>query len=161
MVGVADIDTPVSDWGVGIWLAAWLACILHAVLINDAWLQWRAGYTPWYEDVPAGLQPPPKAPTPRPASASAAGVDSPTDVGSPLDLNNATMAQLAALPVLGRRLAQRIVREREARGGFLAVTDIIDVAGLAPHEFARIRDRLVCVPPPAPGPSKPGRVVDV
>jgi hypothetical protein len=165
MVGEAELDTPASDWGVGIWLASWLAVILHAVLINDAWLQWRAGYTPWYDQPSAGLQPPPTAPERRPPSPD----DRPEAIAAvsadePLDLNSITVEQLASLPGLSQRVARRIVREREARGGYLAVADIVDVGGLAPHEYARVRDRLTCAPRRSPDPpmtGSVGRVVDV
>jgi hypothetical protein len=164
MVGEAELDTPASDWGVGIWLASWLAIILHSVLINDAWLQWRSGYAT-HGQTPPDLRPPPKAPRPRSSPAGGPPADPAASASGPqLDLNAVTVEQLASLPGLSQRVARRIVREREARGGYLAVADIVGVAELAPHEYARLRDRLTCVPrrsadPPASG--TVGRVVDV
>jgi hypothetical protein len=165
IVGEADLDTPASDWGTGIWLVGWLATIVHGVLINDAWLKWRA--TPSHEKEPRGLKPPPRAPRPRTSRAGATGPGAdPSGDGTsaPLELNSATAAQLAGLPGITTRVARRIVKERESRGGYLAVADIVDVAGLAPHEYARLRDQLTCVPrelPDQPTPGSIGRIVDV
>jgi len=183
MIGEADLDTPASDWGTGIWLGAWLATIVHAVLINDEWRQ-RAEYTPRSEQESPDLQPPPKAPKPRAVPAAIADAQAVADdilagghsgavpgaasaatgARPRLDLNSATVEQLADLPGMSRRVARRVVREREARGGFLAVADIVDVAELAPHEYAPLRDLLTCVPrqpPDSPSPGLRGRVVDV
>lgn len=40
--------TTVGGWAAGTLVAIWAASILHAVLINSAWLRWRATHIPWY-----------------------------------------------------------------------------------------------------------------
>ncbi|WP_080636074.1 ComEA family DNA-binding protein [Salinispora mooreana] len=40
--------TTVGGWAGGTFLAIWAGSILHACLINSAWLRWRASHTPWY-----------------------------------------------------------------------------------------------------------------
>ena len=45
-----------GSWAVGLWVAVWIAGIVHACLINSSWLQWRAHYIPWYAEPTA---PPP------------------------------------------------------------------------------------------------------
>ena len=83
----------------------------------------------------------------------------------PLDVNAAGEQQLAGLPGVGPERAARIVAARQARGGFSTLTEFAAVAGLAPHEFVALRERLSCDPPP-PGrdgtePPPFGRIVDV
>ncbi|GAA2716526.1 ComEA family DNA-binding protein [Actinoplanes palleronii] len=82
----------------------------------------------------------------------------------PVDVNTATEQQLTTLPGITPDRAARIVEVRRSRGGFVSPNDFAAAAGLAPHEFVAVRDRLVCSPPvppddPAPGPY--GRIVDV
>jgi hypothetical protein len=48
LVGSSDPEAASSDWGVAILLLAGLAALLHAVVINTSWLQWRARSKPWY-----------------------------------------------------------------------------------------------------------------
>ncbi|MEV0569039.1 hypothetical protein [Dactylosporangium sp. NPDC050588] len=42
---------------------------------------------------------------------------------------------------------RRTVAERGRRAGFVSVEEFASAAGLAPHEFARLRDRLTCTRP--------------
>lgn len=56
----------------------------------------------------------------------------------PLDLNRATIDELARLPGLGPGLARRIVSARE-RGGFDSLDDLTGVPGLGPAKLARLR----------------------
>jgi DNA uptake protein ComE-like DNA-binding protein len=80
-----------------------------------------------------------------------------------VDINTAGLDQLAALPGFDTSRAQNVLAERARRGGFGSVAEFAAVAGLAPHEYAPLRDLLVCSPPPGPygGPPPQGRVVDV
>lgn len=58
----------------------------------------------------------------------------------PLDLNTATLEQLDALPGVGPTTAQAIIDERERRGGFRSVDDLLDVRGIGPAKLDAIRD---------------------
>jgi hypothetical protein len=168
---------PVSDVGVGVWLAVWLACIVHACLVNSAWLQWQAHYVPWYAEpsappptwqgaaapLPPAMQPQPGAyyaPGP-PAAApfEAAAYARPAVV----DVNAATAEELAQLPGFDLDRARRTVAERQNRSGFANLDDFAFAAGLAPHQFAPLRAQLTCNPPTTPPPWHPpqGRVLDV
>ncbi|BDE04998.1 hypothetical protein WPS_02740 [Vulcanimicrobium alpinum] len=49
---------------------------------------------------------------------------------APVDLNAASAAQLAAIPGLGPRLAERIVAFRDANGPFDSLDELLDVAGV-------------------------------
>ncbi|MGK5520633.1 ComEA family DNA-binding protein [Micromonospora sp. URMC 107] len=264
LVGESDKESAVSDWAVGVLLAVWIASILHAALINPAWLRWltqrRArsaaatwpggGYplAPLPGAAPAGPAPypgmtltypsgspakypsqayppyppaspayppgspayppgspayPPASPPYPPASSayppgSSAGyppapagypplaadptmvpyqpVDPfgpeplappsdpwPDGESGPVDVNTAGPEALASLPGFDPRRARQVLAERERRGSFGSLAEFAAAANLAPHEYARLRDAVACVPPagPAPGQPPPGRVLDV
>ncbi|PZG14687.1 hypothetical protein C1I95_21120, partial [Micromonospora craterilacus] len=51
---VGESDPGTKEWATGAVLAIWMATIVHAVLINSAWLRWRAGYRPWHAQPGSG-----------------------------------------------------------------------------------------------------------
>lgn len=57
----------------------------------------------------------------------------------PLDLNNATLDEFLQIPNLSYRLAQNIINHRSEYGHFTAVQNLLDVAGIGPVTFERIR----------------------
>jgi DNA uptake protein ComE-like DNA-binding protein len=59
-----------------------------------------------------------------------------------LNLNQATVAQLQALPGITPLLASRIIAVRAAGVGFDSVEDLLDVEGVTSSELARIAPRL-------------------
>lgn len=71
------------------------------------------------------------------AADSVIGTDQPA---GPLNLNIATLAQLEALPGVGPATAKAIIDERERRGGFGSVDDLLDVRGIGPAKLDAIRD---------------------
>ncbi|WP_238007352.1 helix-hairpin-helix domain-containing protein [Dactylosporangium sp. AC04546] len=155
-VGALPIEHVLTDIGLAVYLLSWLASIVHAGLINSAWLRWRANYVPWYA-APVGLVPPPTWTSPT----------------APLDVNTATYEQLATLPGVGPELAHRILVERQTRAGFGSVEEVALALSIPPHQFAGLRHQLTCVPldheawkAPSttehePPPTTPGRVMDV
>jgi DNA uptake protein and related DNA-binding proteins len=216
VVGESPQQSTVGAVGVWVFLFTYLASLIHAGVINGAWLRWRANWVPWYAQptappppghpgsahygpphpapvgylnnpygspaLPPGLVPPPEsfygpgpsaapappvpsvppgaAPAPStagPPSPSVPGPPQATPVGggagapAPLDVNTASYEQLVALPGFDPDRAVRVLTQRQAQRGFGSVQEFAAVAGLAPHEFARLRDRLVCAPPPRPG----------
>lgn len=58
----------------------------------------------------------------------------------PIDLNTATLEQLESLPGVGPATAQAIIAERDRRGGFRSVDDLLDVRGIGPAKLDAIRD---------------------
>lgn len=60
-----------------------------------------------------------------------------------VDLNRATLQELEGLPGIGPALAGRIVEERERRGGFAAVDDLVAVRGIGPATLERLRPLVV------------------
>ena len=90
--------------------------------------------------------------TPAPA-ASGTGA-TPVIGGPPLDLNAASVAQLAALPGAGQALARAIVAERDARGAYARVSDLVARGVVQPHVFLAFSTGLFAGPlaaPPTPG----------
>ncbi|GAA1573369.1 hypothetical protein GCM10009827_114120 [Dactylosporangium maewongense] len=235
LVGASPQGQPsaVANWAIGVWLALWFAGVVHACLLNSAWLQWRAGYVPWYAEPSA---PPPTWQQPAPAAnftvppaysnpappafpgpaATAVNPGSPApafnpgppvaafgqglpaafgqgpqaapfgqgppavpldkgafsqgppaagfDQGAPavVDVNTVSAADLARLPGFDLDRVRRTVAERGRRAGFASVEEFASAAGLAPHEFAPLRDRLTCTPPTTHWQRPPeGRVLDV
>ncbi|WP_426506284.1 helix-hairpin-helix domain-containing protein [Dactylosporangium sp. McL0621] len=160
-------DSQVSTAIAVTYFALWFASIVHALVLNGSWLRWRAANRPWFEasSPPAApLAPPPVF---APAPAAPLDVNRATSVqlaeGARLDVNRATSVQLAEGARLDLPRAERIVADREARGGFRTVEEFAAAAALAPHEFARLRAVLTCTPRPrAPQsqPPGPGRVLD-
>jgi competence protein ComEA len=61
------------------------------------------------------------------------------DATGPLDLNTATIEQLDALPGVGPATARAIIDERERRGGFRSVEDLLDVRGIGPAKLEQLR----------------------
>ena len=59
---------------------------------------------------------------------------------SPLDLNTATVEELATLPGIGEALARRIVDHRADNGPFESVEEIMEVSGIGEGKFAGLRD---------------------
>jgi competence protein ComEA len=76
------------------------------------------------------------APAPTPAVAVAPGA---TASPGPIDLNQATAAELDALPGIGPATAQAIVDHRTTKGPFASVDDLEAVRGIGPAKLDAIR----------------------
>ncbi len=61
-------------------------------------------------------------------------------VRGPIDLNAATLTELDTLPGVGPATAQAILDERERRGGFGSVEELLDVRGIGEAKLAALRD---------------------
>jgi len=74
-----------------------------------------------------------------PSVAAGAGDGSP---GEPLDLNEATQAQLEDLPGIGPATASAILTQRDRVGRFLRVEDLLEVRGIGPARLEDLRSRV-------------------
>lgn len=64
-----------------------------------------------------------------------------------VNLNTATADQLAALPGLGERMAQRIVEYRQKNGPFKKPEDLMNVKGIGEKNFLRLKSLVTATPP--------------
>lgn len=103
-----------------------------------------AGLAPLVTLPPA---PPPPAPrAARPAALQPRGTGADTPAERPIDLNEASAAELVRLPGVGPVLAERIVEWRRANGRFRSTADLEQVRGIGPALRARLESHLRIAP---------------
>ncbi len=73
------------------------------------------------------------------AAVPAYGAETVTGV---VNINTATVDELAQLPFIGPAKAQRIIDYRTANGPFQKVEDLMNVSGIGEKTFLRIKDYL-------------------
>jgi competence protein ComEA len=56
-----------------------------------------------------------------------------------VNLNTATVSQLATLPGIGETAAQRIVEYRDKNGGFKKVEELMNVKGIGEKSFLKLK----------------------
>ncbi|MEO8356080.1 MAG: ComEA family DNA-binding protein [Chloroflexota bacterium] len=59
-----------------------------------------------------------------------------------INLNTASQAELESLPGIGPTTALKIIEYRDANGPFLNAEDIINVSGIGPGTYERIKDLI-------------------
>jgi len=75
-------------------------------------------------------------------SAESSGRIAGATVTQKINLNTASATELDSLPGIGPVYAQRIIDYREAHGGFKSIEEIVQVKGIGPKTFAKIRDLI-------------------
>jgi competence protein ComEA len=58
---------------------------------------------------------------------------------APLNLNSATLAQLEALPGIGKATAERILEYRQKNGGFKKIEELMNVRGVGEKSFLTLK----------------------
>ena len=81
-----------------------------------------------------------KTPAPKPAATATA----------PVNLNTATAEQLATIPGVGPRMAERIIDYRQKNGGFKKIEDLMNVSGVGEKSFLKMKP-LITVTAARPG----------
>jgi competence ComEA-like helix-hairpin-helix protein len=141
-----------------------LLLLAATLLLGLGVREWRAGFPGVAERLERFDHedpPPPIPPTPRPRMAPRwsptreASAPLPTARGAqarpapppvapadprPLNINQATVEQIARLPGVGPSLARRIVDERDRLGRFDSPEGLRGVLGLGPRKLAALRD---------------------
>ncbi|HJS18946.1 MAG TPA: ComEA family DNA-binding protein [Anaerolineales bacterium] len=59
-----------------------------------------------------------------------------------ININTASVAELDTLPGIGPTTAQKIIDYRDQNGSFLNIEDIINVSGIGPASYERIKDLI-------------------
>ena len=120
--------------------------INQAALIQDGELIWIPAIKPT-----EGFSPHPSL---TPPADSPPGAEPSSTPDFPINLNTATLAELDALPHIGKVLAQRIIDYRSANGPFQKVEDVQAVDGIGPGIYAEIQN-LITVENSPPGSAPP------
>jgi competence protein ComEA len=84
---------------------------------------------------------------PVPAQAQAAAQAMAAGEKAPVNLNAATVEQLATLPGIGPKVAERILEYRTKNGGFKKIEELMNVKGIGEKSFLKIKP-LVSVAKP-------------
>jgi len=74
-------------------------------------------------------------------------VENPVSSGTELiDINTASSVELETLPGIGPTTAQKIIEYRQTNGAFVSIEDIINVSGIGPGLYERIKDLITVGP---------------
>jgi competence protein ComEA len=71
---------------------------------------------------------------------------------APINLNTATAAQIATLPGIGEKAAERIIEYREKNGGFKKPEELMNVKGIGEKSFLKLKPLITVTEPKAPKP---------
>ena len=63
-----------------------------------------------------------------------------------VNINTASQAELESLPGIGPTTAQKIIQHREQNGPFVSTEDIINVSGIGPGTYERIKNLITVGP---------------
>jgi competence protein ComEA len=90
----------------------------------------------------------PSAQTKAPVAKATAGTAA--TAAAPVNLNTATADQLATIPGVGAKMAERIIDYRQKNGGFKKVEDLMNVSGVGEKSFLKMKP-LITVTATKPG----------
>ena len=82
-----------------------------------------------------------------PVHAAPVQAQAPVAKQATVNLNSATADQLAALPGIGPKVAERILEYRTKNGGFKKIEELMNVKGIGEKSFLKLKP-LVSVPRP-------------
>lgn len=87
------------------------------------------------------------APTQKPGQPAATApaaplVEQPAQASLLININTASQAELELLPGIGPVMAARVIEYRDENGGFEKIEDLLDVSGIGPATFERIKNLI-------------------
>jgi competence protein ComEA len=68
---------------------------------------------------------------------------------TPLNLNTATAVQIATLPGIGPKAAQRIIEYRQKNNGFKKIEELMNVKGIGEKSFLKLKPLITVADKPA------------
>jgi competence protein ComEA len=124
-----------------------MVALLSAIVSAGLGLRWYRAAHPVPPDLStpfayAGLDSAFAALSGRTDSSRAGGAAAPRTPIEPVDLNTAGVGELIALPGIGPATAARIVEDRQRRGPYRRVDDLLRVKGIGPKKLARLRPHV-------------------
>jgi competence protein ComEA len=125
-----------------------VALLLSLGAARDLWRARQPRMTPAPPATTEGSSVPPAAGVTAPPGGSGPAL---SEAAVAVDLNQAGLAELDALPGIGPVLAGRILQHRNAHGPFRDPEDLLAVPGIGPRLFERLRPRVRVGPRPAAG----------
>ena len=81
------------------------------------------------------------------ATTPTAGATATATATAPVNLNTATAEQLATIPGVGPRMAERIIDYRQKNGGFKKVEDLMNVSGVGEKSFLKMKPLITVTAP--------------
>lgn len=100
----------------------------------------EASLPDWLRDMEAGPSQAESVPASPPEEEAVSEPEQ--EVVGKIDINTASIEQLAELPGIGDLLAQNIVAFRETYGNFSRVDDLSNIAGIGPSTIDELRERI-------------------
>jgi competence protein ComEA len=73
----------------------------------------------------------------------------PAAAGTVVNLNTASVAQLEALPGIGKSTAERIIEYRQKSGGFKKIEELMNVRGIGEKNFLKLKPLITVSTPRA------------
>ena len=85
---------------------------------------------------------------------TAAAKPAPASSSAPVNLNTATAAQIATLPGIGPKAAERIVEYRAKNGGFKKIEELMNVKGIGEKSFLKLKPLITVGDKPEKSPAR-------
>jgi competence protein ComEA len=76
------------------------------------------------------------------AAAESTGVPTPAQPAGVVNINTASATQIALLPRVGLKVAERVIEYRKANGPFRKVEDLMEVKGIGERLFVTLKPHL-------------------